>query len=151
MYRIIAVTDSFGHFAQAVEEYRKRMGKSLEIVTIKPEKSEDAKLVVRKETERIAKYLADKNVKPLYLDIGAKTMSTEAFAVEIERRLSRSEGADFLIGGAYGVDLPALSDRISGTFSLSPMTFPHSLALLILCEQAYRVSQIKKGSGYHHG
>lgn len=151
MYRIIAVTDSFGHFAQAVEEYRKRMGKTLEIVTIKPEKSEDAKLVVRKETERIAKYLADKNLKPLYLDIGAKMMSTEAFAAEIERRLSRSEGADFLIGGAYGVDLKALSDRISGTFSLSPMTFPHSLALLILCEQAYRASQIKKGTGYHHG
>ncbi len=151
MYTIIAVTDSFGHFAPAVEEYRKRMGKSLEIITIKSEKSEDPKLVVRKETERIAKYLSDKNLKPLYLDIGGKTMSTEAFAAEVERRFSHSEGADFLIGGAYGVDLGALSGKISGTFSLSPMTFPHSLALLILCEQAYRVSQIKKGSGYHHG
>lgn len=30
------------------------------------------------------------------------------------------------------------------------MTFPHSLALLMLCEQVYRVTQIRKGSGYHH-
>lgn len=134
-----------------MEEYRKRLGKTLEIVTIKPEKSEDAKLVVRKETERIAKYLSEKNLRPLYLDIGAKTLSTEAFAAETERRLAMSEGADFLIGGAYGVDIGALSGKLSGTFSLSPMTFPHSLALLVLCEQIYRVVQIRKGSGYHHG
>ncbi len=43
-----------------------------------------------------------------------------------------------------------LSERISGTLSLSPMTFPHSLALLMLVEQLYRVAQIRKGSGYHH-
>ena len=91
MYRIIAVADSFGHFSQPIEEYRKRLGKTLEIVTIKPEKSEDTKLVVRRETERIFKYLADKNLRPIYLDIGAKTISTEAFSTEIERRLSRSE------------------------------------------------------------
>ncbi|MDQ1344414.1 MAG: rRNA (pseudouridine1915-N3)-methyltransferase [Patescibacteria group bacterium] len=150
MFRIIAVTDSFGHFAPAIEEYRKRLGKTLEIVTVKPERSEDPKLVVRKETERIGRYLAEKNVRPLYLDIGAKTLSTEAFATEIERRFNRSEGADFLIGGAYGVDFALLSDRISGTLSLSPMTLPHSLALLVLCEQIYRVEQIRKGSGYHH-
>lgn len=46
--------------------------------------------------------------------------------------------------------MPALSQRISGTLSLSPMTLPHSLALLVLCEQLYRVSQIRKGTSYHH-
>jgi len=30
------------------------------------------------------------------------------------------------------------------------MTFPHSLALLVLCEQTYRIAQIRKGTGYHH-
>lgn len=151
MFRIIAVTDSFGLFSQGIEEYRKRLGKSLEIVTIKPEKSEDPGLVVRKETERISKCLAERNLRPTYLDVGAKTLSTEAFAAEIERRLIRSEGADFLIGGAFGVDKAVLGDRISSTMSLSPMTLPHGLALLVLCEQLYRVAQIRKGSGYHHG
>jgi 23S rRNA pseudoU1915 N3-methylase RlmH len=30
------------------------------------------------------------------------------------------------------------------------MTFPHLEAILILLEQIYRVSMIRKGSGYHH-
>jgi 23S rRNA (pseudouridine1915-N3)-methyltransferase len=32
--------------------------------------------------------------------------------------------------------------------SLSDLTFPHSLALLILVEQIYRLSMIKKGTSY---
>ncbi len=74
------------------------MGRELELVSIKPEKSENPRLVIKKETERIAKYLLEKNLRPVYLDIGAKPLSTEAFASEIERRFSRSEGADFLVG-----------------------------------------------------
>lgn len=97
MFKIIAVTDSFGHFAPAIEEYRKRMGRELAIVSIKPEKSEDPKLVVKKETERVLKYLSEKNLRPTYLNISAETLSTESFAAQIERRLSKSEGATFLI------------------------------------------------------
>ncbi len=97
MFKIIAVTDSFGHFASAIEEYRKRMGRDLEIVSIRPEKSEDPRFVIKKETERIAKCLSEKGLRPIYLDIDAKSLSTEAFANEIERRFSHSEGADFLV------------------------------------------------------
>jgi len=31
------------------------------------------------------------------------------------------------------------------------MTLPHSLAFLVLLEQIYRVEQIEKNTGYHHG
>jgi 23S rRNA (pseudouridine1915-N3)-methyltransferase len=151
MFRIIAVTDSFGHFEGAVAEYQKRLGKTLELVKIKPEKSEDSKVVVRRESERIAEYLEKRKIRPTYLDFrGQEFASTEAFAEMLRKRLSSGMGADFLIGGAYGVDPVTVDPLLAGRIALSKLTFPHSLALLVLIEQLYRVTQIEKGSGYHH-
>ena len=54
----------------------------------------------------------------------------------------------FLIGDADGIssDIKEKSDII---LSLSPLTFPHELARLILIEQIYRVVSISNNSPYH--
>ena len=55
----------------------------------------------------------------------------------------------FLIGGSYG--LPAEARAVADfTFSLSPLTLPHRVALLILTEQIYRVLSLRAGTPYHH-
>ena len=66
------------------------------------------------------------------------------------QRLSHlgSERLAFVIGGAAGLD-PSLKDQASWRLSLSPMTFPHELARLILLEQLYRSQSILQGSPYH--
>jgi 23S rRNA (pseudouridine1915-N3)-methyltransferase len=43
-----------------------------------------------------------------------------------------------------------LEEDIDYKLSFSKMTFPHLEAILILLEQIYRASMIRKGSGYHH-
>ncbi len=75
-----------------------------------------------------------------------QTFTSPAFAERLEG--SGSERLVFVIGGAEGID-PALKARASWKLSLSPMTFPHELARLLLLEQLYRALTIQQGGPYH--
>ena len=54
----------------------------------------------------------------------------------------------FAIGGADGLG-QAIQDIARENMSLSPLTFPHILARLILTEQLYRAVSILAGHPYH--
>ena len=75
-----------------------------------------------------------------------QTFPSTAFAQRLEG--SGSERLAFVIGGADGI-APALKARASWRLSLSPMTFPHELARLLLLEQLYRALSIQQGGPYH--
>jgi len=72
------------------------------------------------------------------------------YSVAFSNFLSEYDGRDlvFLIGGALGweeelaLKYPALS--------LSPLTFPHELARVVLLEQIYRGLLLKAGKEYHY-
>jgi 23S rRNA (pseudouridine1915-N3)-methyltransferase len=98
-----------------------------------------------KEAEAIAAALRPDERLVLLTEEG-RTYDSVAFAQQL--RDSGSERLAFVIGGAEGLD-PALKARANWRLSLSPMTFPHELARLLLLEQLYRASSILQGGPYH--
>jgi 23S rRNA (pseudouridine1915-N3)-methyltransferase len=73
-------------------------------------------------------------------------LNSLAFAEQL--RGSGSDRIAFVIGGADGL-AAALKEQAHWRLSLSPMTFPHELARLLLLEQLYRASTILQGGPYH--
>ena len=85
--------------------------------------------------------------RKVFLDPAGKPMDSAAFTALISR--AEMEGRDlvFLVGGHDG--LPAgWAARADLLISLSPMTFPHELARVLLAEQIYRALATLRGHPY---
>ena len=54
----------------------------------------------------------------------------------------------FVVGGSYGLH-PSVKAGAWAMLSMSPMTFPHHLARVMLLEQIYRAFKIQEGADYH--
>ena len=60
----------------------------------------------------------------------------------------KNKKINFLIGDADGIPSD-IKNKSNLLLSLSPLTFPHELARLILIEQIYRAISISNNSPYH--
>lgn len=78
-----------------------------------------------------------------------KMLSSEALADKLKDiKLSGKSSACFLIGSSFGI-AQRIKDIADFKLSMSPMTFPHHLARIMVLEQLYRAEAIQAGSKYH--
>jgi 23S rRNA (pseudouridine1915-N3)-methyltransferase len=83
------------------------------------------------------------------LEPGGASWTTEELMRFISERMLRGTRAlVFLIGGAEGMSAATVA-KASRRLSLSPLTLPHRLARVILCEQLYRCVSAIRGEPYH--
>ena len=78
-----------------------------------------------------------------------KMLSSEALADKLKDvKVSGKSSVCFLIGSSFGM-AQKVKDRADFKLSMSPMTFPHHLARIMVLEQIYRAEAIQTGSKYH--
>jgi 23S rRNA (pseudouridine1915-N3)-methyltransferase len=136
--RIVAVGKvRRGWIQDGIDLYRKRLP-GLSIVELRdstPEKESEAIRAARRPDERLVVLMEQ-----------GETLASIPFARKLEQ--ISSERIAFVIGGADGLT-DDLKSEAHWRLSLSPMTFPHELARLMLVEQLFRAQAILQGSPYH--
>ena len=75
-------------------------------------------------------------------------LSSEQLAAFLEKRSLEGREVCFIIGGPEGLPAAVIA-RADTQWSLSRLTFPHDLAMVILAEALYRASTISAGHPYH--
>lgn len=137
------------YLQDGIDEYIKRISKytQVKIIELEDEGIKDYKVALKKEKEKILKYLNTKDYI-IVLDISGKEMTSLEFADKIDKTLIINSDITFIIGGSYGLDeeIKSLSNY---RLSFSKMTFPHQLFRLILLEQIYRAYKINHNEEYH--
>ena len=143
-------------YMDAQAEYVKRLGRccKLDLTELPeqrlPEDPSPAQIAQALETEASAiREKLPKGGAVVALAIEGKLCSSE----ELSRRLGDFAVAGktqvtFLIGGSFGLS-EELKRQADFRLSMSPMTFPHHMARVMLLEQIYRAYQIQQGTRYH--
>jgi 23S rRNA (pseudouridine1915-N3)-methyltransferase len=141
-----------GALAAAIQEYENRAARywPLDVVEVREERGGGgvaASVVMEREGERLRERIPA-GATVVACDAAGEAMKSPAFARWLQQQRERARDVAFVVGGAHGL-APALRDGATFRLSLSPMTFPHELARLMLAEQLYRAGTIVRGEPYH--
>lgn len=127
------------------EEYLKRLGRFTKLELLEWKETN-----FNKDNKRIINYFNEhKNEKIILMDEAGKTYSTEKFNAQL-KNWEENKITTFIIGRAEGFD-KTVKETIKEKISLSPMTFTHEMAQVLLLEQIYRVMTLRAGIPYHKG
>ena len=137
-YKIIAIGRIKKKWIQeGIEMYLKRLP-GLEVLEIKDSN--------QTKEEHTIKEIISKNEILVTLNENGQSFTSKQLATKLLN--SYNQKIIFVIGGASGLSA-SLNNSASWQLSLSPLTFPHEIARLLLIEQLYRAKTIVQGGPYH--
>ena len=143
-------------YINAAAEYQKRLNGycNFKIVELQEYRLPDdpSATEIRAGLEKEAELILSKIPKNAWFCVltpEGKLISSEALAEKMsEIKVSGKSNACFLIGSSFGI-AQRIKDKADFKLSMSPMTFPHHLARIMVMEQLYRSESIQTGSKYH--
>ena len=142
------------YWRDAVAEYAKRLSAFCRFSVVElnevrvPQDPNPAQIekVLEEEAKAVMAAVGRSTVYTLCIE--GKMLSSEKLAEEINTAaVGGASSLAFVIGSSHG--LHDSVKRMGKRISMSPMTFPHQLARVMLCEQIYRAFSIQAGTKYH--
>ena len=137
---------------QAYQEYASRMPRECQLVlkeipAEKRTKNSDLNKIKIKEADKLLDAIPA-NCSIVALDVKGRSWSTEKLADNLENWMMSGRDIALLVGGPEGLtsDVRQKADQL---WSLSALTFPHSLVRVLLSEQLYRAWSITANHPYH--
>ncbi len=141
-------------YREACAEYQKRLSAYAKVTVKEPEPEllpqNPAKAQIEKALEREVGAInaSIKGGVKIAMCIEGKTLSSEELAEKIRSLANQTSTINFIVGSSFGL-AESFKQSCDFRISMSPMTFPHSLARVMLLEQIYRAFSINNNSKYH--
>lgn len=142
-------------YREACAEYQKRLGAFAKVTVKEPPPEElpqsPSPAQIEKALEKEAALIREqiKSGYKIALCVEGKALSSEELAEKLGALgTSGVSTVSFIIGSSFGLS-ENLKRECDLRLSMSPMTFPHALARVMLFEQVYRAFSILNNSKYH--
>jgi 23S rRNA (pseudouridine1915-N3)-methyltransferase len=150
--RVIAVDRiRSSYVAAACDDMRARLSHyhTYQEIEVRAGDGSNPAAAMRDEGERILKHIrAGEQV--WLLDRDGTQLSSPQLSSRLEAVARNGvQRLTLVIAGTYGA-APALLERADFTWSLSPLTFLHEWARMLVLEQLYRAAKIARDEPYHH-
>ncbi len=138
-YRLLVFGNAPSWVDDGVGEYSKRIPNfSIERIAGKPIKTRMQRM-----------YAACGNrASRVYLDRAGRSFTSESLAQQCTSWERAGQDVCLLIGDDVGFTEEDLANA-DLVWSLSPLTLPHQLTRIVVCEQLYRARTINLGHAYH--
>jgi 23S rRNA (pseudouridine1915-N3)-methyltransferase len=149
---LLAVGRLRPYYREACDDYLRRLRRYARIAEREVKEAAQAPTPVQQQEEEAARLLAGApaGATLVALDLEGTAWSSEELAGQLGRWQLAARPVALIIGGSTGLS-PELRRRAAYRWSLGPLTLPHELARVVVCEQMYRAFTILRGEPYHKG
>jgi 23S rRNA (pseudouridine1915-N3)-methyltransferase len=140
-----------GWIRAGIDHYCKLLSRDAAVTLRSVRESDSAALPPEKVTDEEGKRILNllgAEVYTIVLDEHGRQFDSQALSDQLEKIKLSASNIRLVVGGAFGLskEVKSSADLL---LSLSNMTYPHELTVLLVLEQLYRAFSIRRGSKYH--